>query len=94
MATRNTEIRKEETAKRLDRLIAQFKAKWRNDSLDALIHKMEQIKQGQEEPVIRPFTLYLEVLESIQNSNEDAKSYGTLVKFAEEFCREIGEMRK
>ena len=89
MATRNTEIRKEETAKRLDRLISQFKVKWRNDSLDALIQKMEQIRQGQEEPVIRPFTLYLEVLESIQRSNEDPKAYASLVKFAEEFYQEL-----
>ena len=79
---------KETPAKRLSKLISQLNGFARTENVDLFLGRLERIKSGKAEPGIKPLELYLDVVESIRDSNKDANIYESQLRKAEELYDE------
>lgn len=78
-----------ENGRRLGRVITQWKSMKKSEELDAILRNLELLKEGKEQSVIRPLTLYLDVLESFEKSQEEGKAYPLMLRRAEEIYDDI-----
>ena len=78
-----------ENGRRLGRVITQWKSMKKSEELDAILRNLELLKEGKEQSVIRPLTLYLDVLESFEKSQEEGKAYLLMLRRAEEIYDDI-----
>ena len=83
MANVKADSKKETPAKKMQKLITELKATSGSDVLESFILKLETYRDGKEEPKIKPFTLYVDVLESIRQNVDQLKLYEYRVEVAE-----------
>ena len=75
--------------KRLNKLITDLKMQRSSEQLNNVLWKLEDIRDGKQEPKIKPITLYLEVIESIKSAFGDTTVYENLLQNAEEIYDEL-----
>ena len=88
MAGNAGEIKKETQTKRISRLIEELKRQ-RTDSLQGVIEVLERIKSGKGMPEVKPVSLYLDLIETIQENTLQPEHYATQLKSAEELYEKL-----
>ena len=75
--------------KRFQKLISDLRAENGNDSLDSLILKLETYRDGRAVPEVKPYALYLDVIESIKEKVDQPKLYDYLMREAEVIYHDV-----
>ena len=89
MAEINAGNNKETPMKRLARIIKELKGGARSEKFDLFLGRLERVKAGNYQPVIKPLELYLDVVECIKGSSKKTDTYEPLLQKAEGLYDEL-----
>lgn len=83
MANYLTDNNKALNVRRINKLLEELKREQSSESVQLLVESLQRIKNGKEEPKIKPLSLYLDILEKISAQTALASGIATQAKNAE-----------